>query len=299
MEYKKLDIVYILGTGSIWNDNEIRYSLRSVQKFFPNHGHVYVVGENLDWFNTQHITHIPAIDPYINKSANGIHKIQVACQTEEISDPFILMNDDFIFAEPTEEIEVFHKGTLDYNLQKHPSKNGYYFENMVNTKVILYEQGIENPIDYSIHYPIILDKVKTLKSINVGLASKKPFLLRTLYGNLWNIGGKETMDFKANKLSEFVFQKARRANLISMSDLVVGYEEVQKWFKLTFPLVSKFENDEGRGLTSKPRKNVMRVYATVDFNYNGTTIHMGTIIPDRIAEAICGNPKFNSKWRQA
>ena len=40
-----MDVVYILGTGSTSNDNEIRYSLRSIEKYLIGFNVVYIVGE--------------------------------------------------------------------------------------------------------------------------------------------------------------------------------------------------------------------------------------------------------------
>ena len=39
-----MDIVYILGNGSKFNNEEIRYSLRSLEKFV-NFDRVFIVGE--------------------------------------------------------------------------------------------------------------------------------------------------------------------------------------------------------------------------------------------------------------
>jgi hypothetical protein len=51
-----IDVVYPLGTGSVWQDNELRYSLRSLEKNFPDLGRVYVVGHKPDWLgNVEHI----------------------------------------------------------------------------------------------------------------------------------------------------------------------------------------------------------------------------------------------------
>jgi hypothetical protein len=39
------NLLYILGSGSKWQNNEIRYSIRSAEKYVGNLGRVFIVGE--------------------------------------------------------------------------------------------------------------------------------------------------------------------------------------------------------------------------------------------------------------
>ena len=41
-----MDVVYILGKGSVWKDNEIRYSLRSIEKHLTGFDRVFIVGQS-------------------------------------------------------------------------------------------------------------------------------------------------------------------------------------------------------------------------------------------------------------
>ena len=56
-----MDILYVVGTlpkkSSIWRNNELRFSLRSVEQFFPDHGTIHIAGKIL-----QPITHVNFID---------------------------------------------------------------------------------------------------------------------------------------------------------------------------------------------------------------------------------------------
>ena len=38
----KIDVVYVLGTGSKWHNNEIRFSLRALEKNLRDYRHIYV-----------------------------------------------------------------------------------------------------------------------------------------------------------------------------------------------------------------------------------------------------------------
>lgn len=95
-----MDIVYILGSGSLANDEEILFSARSVCKNMLDLGNVYVVGEY-----PKHLPgaiHIQANDPMPEGWKNVYHKICKACSIEDLSDEFLLFNDDFFMLEPFE-----------------------------------------------------------------------------------------------------------------------------------------------------------------------------------------------------
>lgn len=90
----KIDVMYPLGNGSIWNDNELRYSLRSMHLHFPNLGRVWIVGHKPDWLTN--VEHIPCDDTHRhNKDANLMDKIKLVC-SHDISSVFWRASDDQI-----------------------------------------------------------------------------------------------------------------------------------------------------------------------------------------------------------
>jgi hypothetical protein len=78
IDLSKIDVVYILGKGSTWSDNEIRFSLRSVDINLEHRG-VFIIGDKPDFINTKHLTHIPAEDIHTEKLKNALHKLKIAC----------------------------------------------------------------------------------------------------------------------------------------------------------------------------------------------------------------------------
>ncbi len=89
------DVVYKLGIGSQRQDEELRYSLRSLSNF-KDLGKVYIVGSKPLW--VKNIIHISAIDPYKhNKDQNLIQKIILACFQTDITTEFLQMSDDQVF----------------------------------------------------------------------------------------------------------------------------------------------------------------------------------------------------------
>jgi hypothetical protein len=89
------DAVYILGKGSIWNDTELKYSLRSLGSYCYNIDNVYLVGERPSFLNGR-IIHVPANDLIGKewKEYNIMRKIYAACKLRSLSKEFLFLNDD-------------------------------------------------------------------------------------------------------------------------------------------------------------------------------------------------------------
>lgn len=94
LEQKSNDLVYVIGNGSQVNDLELRFSLRSAEKFCPWVRNVFIVGKKPKWLSSEAI-HIPETDPYNHfKDANIIHKILRACNDPRVSEDFMFCSDD-------------------------------------------------------------------------------------------------------------------------------------------------------------------------------------------------------------
>ena len=87
-----IDIVYPLGRGSQWRDNELRYSLRSLEMYGVNVGKVYMIGTHLpEWcINVTYIKQNPLIINYHSKISIAYRE---ACN--HVGENFVIMNDDF------------------------------------------------------------------------------------------------------------------------------------------------------------------------------------------------------------
>lgn len=91
-----MDILYIIGAGSKWANNELRYSLRSVAKFGKNVGRIYVCGVNPGIISDK-VAFIPCDDPYNTAHKNIQHKIDYAIRNSDIGEHFLLSSDDHFF----------------------------------------------------------------------------------------------------------------------------------------------------------------------------------------------------------
>jgi hypothetical protein len=178
-----VDLVWICRTGS---NEELRYSIRSATQNLP-HRNVWVVGGRPDWYRGQwlHVGQHPG-----RKYENAKNNLRAIIDSGKISDSFVLMNDDFFVLKPT-ELKPYYSGTLRERLERNErlSPNAQYTQKIKDTIEGLEALGYSNPLDYSIHIPMVLDKE--------GLEQALDFpLIRAAYGNIRQLGGEQRSDVK-------------------------------------------------------------------------------------------------------
>lgn len=154
-----MDIVYILGKGSLSNDDELRYSIRSVVQNCSDFEKIHLVGDVPDWFVGEHV--IQAEDLYLKPWQNMMHKVQEACKSEDVSENFLLMNDDF-FANKKFSIDTVP----------------FYSDRRVTG-------GVNGKRSFATHTPIRLNKEWFLK-MPLPIDAKGPYSPRSFYGNFYN-----------------------------------------------------------------------------------------------------------------
>lgn len=162
-----MDIVYILGNGSLANNEEIRYSLRSAQKYMLDLDKVFVVGECPDFLTN--IIHIPADDPFKKPWQNALNKIKKACQHSDLSSDFLLFNDDFFMLQP------FFGDSFPF----------LYIPNS--------DGGNSGRFSYAIHCPIKLNKDLFLQMPLTPLDSGD-YSVRSFYCNFFGVPGEPGRD---------------------------------------------------------------------------------------------------------
>ena len=179
-----MDIVYICRPG---DNEELRYSIRSVVKNMP-HDNIWLVGNRPKWYDGNFLS----VADSSNKYENIRNAIKYVSINDDISEDFILMNDDFFVIKPLTDIPTFHGGLLIDKINEYKSLNASprYIKILLNTHRFLVKSGIQNPIDYDIHTPMIMNKANVQKIID-----RKHFP-RSMYGNIFNVGGTQIKDVK-------------------------------------------------------------------------------------------------------
>jgi len=220
---KPIDIVYVLGTGSGWSDNEIRFSLRSVFKNLPNIGQIFIVGEKpagLKGFI--HIDH-PDEFPSNNADGNIIRKVLRTCQDPRLSEKFLFINDDHIIMKPmrADRIPPFHKGDMKSFHLDYFGLNEWR-KSLYKTMITLEQQNLPT-LHFDCHTPIIFEKEKFVDAMSrfdygegIGLTMK------SLYGNIHYpnapcLDGQKKTAFRFYTLGQLQ-QRFERASLLSFND---------------------------------------------------------------------------------
>lgn len=184
-----MNFVYLCRTG---DNEELRYSIRSVVKNTEN-PNIWVVGGKPSWYQGNYIK----TDQRSDKYKNVIGSLKAIVRNNDIPEDFILMNDDFYIIKPIDRIQTYHGGMFDtkIDLFAKNAKNSYYTSILKNTSKRLKDAGIENPLDYALHVPMELNKEKLSTVI-------KPMVsIRTMYGNLFSVGGTQIDDVKFHRMA--------------------------------------------------------------------------------------------------
>lgn len=176
-----IDFLYVLGSGSEYNNLELRLSLRSIDKYALNLGRVFVIGEKPDWI--KNVVHIPVNDDLTSEN-NVFKKILIACKSG-ISENFVFMNDDFFMLNEfnAETYPYFINGDVKYI--ENPSRYQMVLNNSI---VYLQSKGIEDVLDFRVHCPIRYNRKKflSLESVfNQQKDKESGYSPRILYGNLF------------------------------------------------------------------------------------------------------------------
>lgn len=97
-----MDICYIVGTGSKWVNNELRYSLRSIAKNGINVDNVIIVGNIPNFINKKEVICIPCDDIEDKKHNRILYKILLAAHSGKVSNEFLISSDDHFYIKQTD-----------------------------------------------------------------------------------------------------------------------------------------------------------------------------------------------------
>lgn len=234
MNLKDLDIVYVV-KDAVYNE-ELRYSLRSVDKYFP-HNRVWFYGGKPMYFH-------PDKQVIINqKGKNKWERVRsmfmAIAVNDEITEDFVLFNDDFFVLKPVEKPPVYRYGSLN-QLCKRVEKNN-------NGKPTPYTRSLERTIEalkwfnfpttnYELHIPMVINR-KGLAFVMELYPDVRA--TRSLYGNIW-LGKKDSAPMKDVK----IFDRETIPgdwDFVSTEDLFFAEGRVGDFIRNRFPDKSRFE----------------------------------------------------------
>jgi len=214
LKTNKNDIALYANTDGRFRDNdELLFNLRSLEKFFPDHGHIYIITDNQkpEWLALNNkvtiIDHheiIPEIKNPIYASANietYIHHIP------NLSENFFYLNDDIFFGMPVNKNWWFDEGLK------------YFYDNEPHDEYDELQSMLLSPINSSIQSKLWLKKkYSKYKHQNIALAhAPRPY--------------RKSLLLEIEKEAIDLFNKVRSTNFRSWKTPAVLVDFVPRWLE--------------------------------------------------------------------
>lgn len=223
--------VYICRPGQ---NEELRYSIRSVTVFYPN-AKIWVVGGKPDWYAGNYIE----VPQNSNSFKNVRNSLAAIIDVDEIPDDVIIMNDDFFFLKRVTKIPFYVSGTLTDKIANYDD-NGIspsYVARLIDLKRHC-KRFKEEPLDFELHVPIQINK-KLLSRV-----VRDNVMWRSNYGNRFAKETKTIRDVKVYPKSQYNFNSydylSFKHPFISTQD--DSFEKVkEELLEKMFPAPSQYE----------------------------------------------------------
>lgn len=228
----KFDVVYFVRPGD--TNEELRYSLRSLVHL--PHRKVWIVGHTPAW--VQGVESIRG-NVFRDKWFNVVDNLRLAA-LHVTAHRFVVMNDD-IFLMRTPDLGPLFRGPLVDQIAK---AAGPWRASLEQTYAHLASIGIDEPISYELHRPVVMERAKLLSVTRLALGWKaNPPQWRTLYGNLYEVGGVQVLDGKLNRRGYLDRTEAwRDMDVLSTEDHVFRSHEAGRHIRSVFSEPSPYEN---------------------------------------------------------
>ena len=231
MAKKLLDIVYVL-KPSVGHD-ELRYSLRSVDKNFPHRKVWFVCGQPDGFVPDGRIIHTQS---GVNKWDRIRSSVWEVVNHPEITDDFYLFNDDFfIMKKPTGKFVNFVDGSLDDRIKELRLENPWlnaYGRSVNKENEELKSLGISRH-NFEVHMPMLINKELAKTSIYAISAPQ----VRSAYGNINKIPFIQHRDVKVYDMETV----PEDPDYLSTNDNVFADGAVGKYIRGVFSEPSRFE----------------------------------------------------------
>lgn len=234
-----MDIVYVLKNDNNYED--LRNSLRSLERYGENYDRVFIIGGRPDFLDYSKIIHFDFVDDYEVAEYNVFKKLVYISQNTDISEDFILFNDDFYLLKP------INLNTIPYYFKRNEIATVYSSTNTFNDMAMITRDFLlknnKRIYDFKVHYPIIYNKSKIQELVPLFQESFKisplGLSIRDLYCNWHNVPNKVFK--KDNK----IMTNTNFYEFIKGLDLFSGSnnpkEEEKQFLDYKFNIKSKWE----------------------------------------------------------
>ena len=231
---EKIDILYIKGKKSENDDLEMKYSLRSLERYVMDNGRIFITGECPDFIDQKKVVFTPA-DDIGTPMTNHWWKVKNTIERTDISDNFVLMYDDIFFTK-VKKLSTYipyRRGMLG----EHHTGSAAYRNCLEETKKWLKSKGL-TWYDYELHIPFIYNREKFIK-----MGNPEGRAVRSTYGNMFFPRPEWTpyrVDIKIRSTDEHPEDIPSKYECFSVSDQAFKYN-VKPWCEEHFQTKSKWE----------------------------------------------------------
>lgn len=235
MKTDQADIVYFVKNAP--HNEELRYSLRSVEKNFP-HATIWIYGFCPYELTADRIINIEQMKP--TKWQNTRKLMAAACANDDITPDFWLFNDDFFIMKPIDKLPPYYNGDLVEHIAK--------VENRYDGHQTLYTAQLRHLVqtlkkdklgtrNYALHKPMLINRKKMLETLE--RYPDEP-MLRALYGNHHKVGGIFMRDCKA---AAGIRPGIKEEEIISTDDYAFAETSTGDYIRAQFPERCRYEVD--------------------------------------------------------
>lgn len=225
------DVVYPL---RCFGGVELRYSLRSLRNL--PHGRVFVAGDCPEWARVTHIETTRYPHPFVDAQRN----ILAACDSDRVSDPFVLMNDDFFITRAVGGVPVLSRGRMRVVVDQLTARYGSipYVRGLVDSLHGLREAGFDDPHCFELHVPMMIRKAEFVEAVRMGW-SRTVWTYRSAFGAVAGLTPDDVVsDVKAISPVDRV---SPGVPFVSTSDAAFAVGLAGEWIRSEFPVKSEYE----------------------------------------------------------
>lgn len=234
MNLKDLDIVYFIKDAAY--NEELRYSLRSVEKNFPHNRVWFYGGKPCGLVSDRQVV----VDQKGETKWDRVRNMmKMVVENNEITEDFVLFNDDFFVLKKRDRIPCYENGLLVDLIYRIERKNNFkptpYTAALKRTLDVLYDTT--DVVNFELHLPMIFNRKKMAEVIE-----KYPGIkgTRSLYGNSYVPADEycRTGDVKIFNLEDLPDPDW---DFCSTEDMTFNDGNVGRYIRKMFPDKSRFE----------------------------------------------------------
>lgn len=244
MKLPPVDIIYVVGTGSTWSDNELRFSLRSVFKFLKGFRDIYIVG-HMPAFIKGGVIYRSWPDRYtFHVNRNIYDKILQVLAMPGIAGQVLIFHDDhYLLKKFNARKFPWFQDPVDLKklLKKYQCGNGYHVA-IANTWTELNARKLPL-LNYNVHCPGLFDRQQFIDIMSqFNWTYTHGFMIKSIYANWLKIPGTIVEDLQIdNRMTLQQLQQVTSGRPVFASNISAGSTPMQQLFTSLYPDPSPVE----------------------------------------------------------